>query len=201
MEPVNHWHPVTTEYEHELPPVFKPELLTFRRKLRWPRQARDAQNVPLALPTGITCVSWFYILAAGAYFVFGSVLLASPASDFAALLIDYFRKVIPLPAGVADGVPLDNMLAEAFFAMAMVSATIGVMWLVRYRPVRWLTLGYAGGELLRFAYYFLSDKGVHATELTLRQSQVWLAVSFLDTLIFCYLAFYSGVGQIFNNPE
>jgi hypothetical protein len=196
MEPVNHWQPVTLEYQQELP-LFNQERLPRRR-----RAGQAAESAPRDLPTGITCVSWFYILAAGIYFVFGSVLLSDPASNLASLLIGYFRVVLPLPAGATEGVPLDNMLAEAFFVMAMLSATIGVMWLVRFRPVRWITLAYAGGAVVRCAYYFLNQKGAaHATWLAFRQDQVWLAAAGIDALIFCYVAFYSGVGRIFDNPE
>jgi hypothetical protein len=200
MEPVNHWQPVTTEYQRDLP-AFNPELSLLREKLRWPADRQAKNNTQRELPTGITCVAWFYILAAGAYFVFGSVLLSSPASNFAALLIGYFRAVVPFPPGVVEGVPLDNMLAETFFVLAMLSATIGVMWLVRFRPVRWITLCYAGGAVVRCAYSFLAERGTaHATVLALRQDQIWLAASIVDALIFCYVAFYSGAERVFDNP-
>jgi hypothetical protein len=195
MEPVNHWQPVTTEYQRELPAIH-PERAQFGQKTGWTAERRSNSDAPAELPIGITCVAWFYVLAAGFYFVFGSVLLSYPSSDFAAQLIGYFRIVLPLPVGVADGVPLDNLLAEAFFVMAMASASVGVMWMVRFRPVRWVTLCYAGGSLMRCAYYFLYNQG--AAALTLRQTQVWLALSAIDALIFCYVAFYAGIERVFD---
>lgn len=196
MDPVNHWQPVTAEYQDELP-LFQQDRLSLRRRAG----RAGAGAAPRELPAGITCVSWFYLLAAGFYFVFGSVLLSDPSSNFASQLISYFRVVIPLPAGLADGVPLDNVLAEAFFLLAMLSATTGVLWLVRFRPVRWITLCYAGGEALWCAYYFLNNGGTHAGLLTAPQCQIWLAVSCIDALIFCYVAFYSGVGRIFDDSK
>jgi hypothetical protein len=201
MEPVNHWRPVTDEYQQELP-AFNPDLSPFREKFGWLAVGQAKKSVSRELPTGITCVSWFYLLAAGAYFVFGSVLLSSPASNLATLLISYFRVVVPLPAAVTEGMPLDSTLAEAFFVMAMVSATIGVMWLVRFRPVRLLTLCYSGGALIRCAYYFLDQKGAgHTALLTLQQSQLWLAMSAIDAMIFCYVAFYASVQRVFRDTE
>ena len=140
MEPVNHWRPVTTEYQQE-PPAIALDPSSFGQRAMW--AAKESSAAPL--PAGITCVAWFYVLAAGVYFVFGSILLADPSSDLAALVVAYFRIVLPLPLGVGDGVPLDNLLAEIFFVLAMVSASIGIMWMARFRPVRWLTLGCASG--------------------------------------------------------
>ncbi len=195
MEPVNHWQPVTTEYQ-EGSPALHSEQASFGQKVRWwPASGRSSDRGSVELPIGITCVAWFYLLAAGFYFVFGSVLLSYPSSDFAALLIGYFRIVLPLPMGMADGVPLDNVLAETFFVLAMASATIGVMWMARFRPVRWLTLGYTGVALIRCAYCFLHGEGA---ALTLLQTRVWLAMSAIDALIFCYVAFYAGVERIFG---
>jgi hypothetical protein len=197
MEPVNHWQPVTSQYQHELP-RFIHQPSPRRQWITPARAGRALGRSEPELSTGVACVSWFYILAAGFYFIFGSVLLSAPSSNFAALLINYFRIVIPLPIGVADGIPLDSLLAEAFFLLAMVSASVGVMWLVRFRPVRWITLGYAGAALVRSAYYFLDDRGAPATALTSSQIAIWLVVSLLDALVFCFVAYSSSVERAFE---
>ncbi|HUA91783.1 MAG TPA: hypothetical protein VL991_04405 [Terracidiphilus sp.] len=190
MEPVNHWRPVTTEYQQELPAITL-EPSSFGHRAMW--AAKESAAAPL--PAGITCVAWFYVLAAGFYFAFGSILLADPSSDLAAAVVAYFRIVLPLPLGIGAGVPLDNLLAEIFFVLAMISASIGVMWMARFRPVRWLTLSCAGAELVRCAYCFLHGQGAVLTPL---QTRIWLAVSAIDLMIFCYVAFYAGVERVFG---
>lgn len=203
MDPANHWQPVTMEYQLELAPPAEARSGR-RKKINLTAARRDLQRAARELPVGITCVSWFYILAAIAYFAFGSVLLSYPSSQVAALLISQSRILVPFPMSGTYGVPPDNMLAEALFVMAMASGAIGVLWLLRYRPVRWITLCYAGGSLICYAcyFYFLKDHGAaHVGALTLRQTQAWMAASVLDALIFFYVAFYSGVGRVFKDTQ
>ncbi|MGA7338952.1 MAG: hypothetical protein WBE72_24450 [Terracidiphilus sp.] len=200
MEPVNHWQPVTSEYQQELAPLNG----QLRIGMRW-RRALAGQAFERAeneLPFGSSCILWFYLLAAGAYFVFGCILLSFPSSRMAAQLVGLSRIMVPFPLDGSAGVPFDNLLAETLFVMAMVSAAVGVLWLLRFRPVRWITLCYAGGSLLWCVYCLFSGKAAsYVAVLTSGQRKLWLAAAAIDALIFCYVAFYPGVEKVFEQPE
>lgn len=193
MEPVNHWRPVTTEYQLEfLPPI---EALSAPRKRRTRAEAaqeaaRRAGDAPLA----VSCIQWLYFFRACAYFVLGSVLLSYPLSKPAAWLIAHSQALAPFKIIVTETAPLINLLAETFFILSIVSAVIGVMWLMRSSYIRWITMCYAGVSLARTVLCFVTIKGVTpAMLLSLHQKEVMLTGAVVNLLIASYLVFYSGV--------
>jgi hypothetical protein len=200
VEPVNHWEPVTNEYQHELVPLVE-ERPSHARTISRTVAGQVTEPVARELPVGVSCLSWFYFFSAGAYFIFGSILLSFPSSNLSALLTRQFRVVVPLLMGDLGGVPVGNMLAESLFVMAMLSASLGVMWLLRYRAVQWITLCYAGGALISQALYLLNDRAAALSALAPEQRHVLLAAFVVNGLIFCYAAFHPDVDQAFEDPE
>jgi hypothetical protein len=193
-EPLNRWKPVTSEYQEELEPRKRRSLRD--RLLRRPAGkavkvdagAAETRAEPSA-PAGILGVTWFYVLSSAAYFVSGSVLLSFPLSDPAYKLMRHGHVIVPFPVGQLENVPLVNVLAESFFIMAVVSAAVAVLWMVRSRAARGITVCYAGAWLVRNLLYLFGNRvGFHTGPLAPGARQILLVESCADALIFLYLS-------------
>jgi hypothetical protein len=195
VEPVNHWQPVTTEYQLELVPAV--ETKSSRRKRQKPRpveivnyEAR-AEAEAVGAVTAMTC---YYFLRACAYFLCGSVLLCYPASGQAAWLIAHARLLLPVSLSSAGAVPVINLLAEGLFIMAGISAAVCVMWLVQSWGIRAITMFYAATSVACTALYFAAQTTIEEKVLlSVHQQEALLADAMLNLLIFAYLLFCPGV--------
>lgn len=200
MEPVNHWRPVTSEYQLEFMPAVQAVPAPKKRRSRAEiaqEVARKADTAPLP----IACIQWFYFFRACAYFVLGSVLLSYPSSQATAWLLAHSRMLAPFKVIVTQTAPLINLLAETFFILSIVSAVIGVMWLMKSSYIRWITMCYAGVSLARTVLLFITFKGVtQAALLSTHQKAVLLTDAVVNLLIFSYVAFYPGVAEEPEQP-
>jgi hypothetical protein len=189
VEPVNHWRPVTLEYQVELIP--RVETRRSRSRSRTRAEAAHAQDeVPLA----VTAITWFYFLRGCVYFVLGSVLLSYPSSQPATWLIAHSHLLVPFKVVATDTAPLINLFAETLFILSILSAMIGVMWLMRNVFARWITLCFAGASLARTVLYFVAIGGIAPSILlSVRQAEVLVTGAVVNLLIFGYLAFYPGL--------
>jgi hypothetical protein len=196
MEPVNHWRPVTSEYQLEFMPPMQALAAPRKRRRTRAEAAQEAARKAGAAPLAISCIQWFYFFRACVCFVLGSVLLSYPSSGPAVWLIAHARILVPFTITGTEAAPLINLLAETFFILSIVSAVIGVMWLMRSPVIRWITMCYTGALLARTALYFVA---IGATApwvlLSLHQKQVLLTGAVVNLLIFGYMAFYPGVEQ------
>lgn len=201
MENPNLWHPVTEEYQH-------PENLSVAAVIEPDKsvgQDADQKAEPRrksAAPVGLAVITWYYFVRAAVYLIFASVVLASPDSDFAAWLVNHSRILIPYTmVRHAERDVFLSVVAVGFGAVGLLSVVIGVMWLVRYWRIRWITMFYAGAMLARTSIFFLSDKAAGlATPLTDLQSQQLGLGCAVNLLLLGYLAFYPGVAQEFERP-
>lgn len=195
MEPVNHWRPVTSEYQLEFMPVV--QALPAPRKRR--SRAEIAQEAALraeATPLPVTCIQWSYFFRACAYFVLGSILLSYPSSTATAWVLAHSGILAPFKVTIAQAAPAINLLAESFFVLSIVSAIVGVMWLMRSSSVRWITMCYAGISLARTVLFFVTIKtATSAVLLSLHQKELLLTDAVVNLLIFSYVAFYSGIAE------
>lgn len=220
---VNTWKPVTDLYhDTDAPAVAEPPPIPVAGATE-SRAAKVWQERRLPIPIAI--VGGFYALRALVFLVFASILGSHPDSQTAALLIEHSRSLIPFavrgtggqpPAGEpsysadgTDGYPLTqgdanphgpaNLLAEAMVVTAILSTVVSVMWFVRYWRIRWITMFYAGVSLFRTVLYFVTDKAAGiATVLTPDQKQALTLACAVNLFVFCYLAFYPGVAQAFE---
>lgn len=200
MEPVNHWRPVTAEYQVELMPSV--EVLPSSRKRRTRTEAaQEAARREDQAPLVVTGIQWFYFFQGCAYFVLGSVLLSYPSSQSAAWLVAHSSILTPFKIAATGTAPLINLLAETFFILSIISAVIGVMWLMRSVLARWITIGFAGASLARIVLYFVALKGATPTILlSMHQREALLTGAVLNLLIASYLVFYSGAEQEPGQP-
>lgn len=158
--------------------------------------AQEAVRRAEAAPLPITCIQWFYFVRACCYFVLGSVLLSYPSSQATAWLLAHSRILAPFKIIATQAAPLINLLAETFFILSIVSAIIGVMWLMKNSYIRWITMCFAGISLVRTVLLFVTIKGVTPAILfSAHQKAVLLTDAVVNLLIFSYVAFYPGVAE------
>jgi hypothetical protein len=197
VEPVNHWRPVTLEYQLEFMPIV--EALPASKKKRVRARALSAKSVvhiESEAPLAVTTIQWWYFFRACAYFVLGSILLSYPSSQQASWLVAHSRILMPFQISATAAAPLINLIAETFFVLSIVSAILGTLWLKRSAAVRWITLCYAGLSLTRTVLYFVAIGNlVTKTVLTTNQTAVLLAGAVINLLIFGYVAFFPGVDE------
>lgn len=202
MENPNQWRPVTEEYQH-------PENLSVAAAIQVDEKSAHKEVEPNAeprrksgAPIGLVVITWYYFGRAAVYLIFASVVLADPDSAFASWLIGHSRVLIPytMVRGAQREVFL-SVVAVGFAAVGVISLAVAVMWLVRYWRIRWITMFYAAAMLARTGIYFLSDKAAGlTTPLTDMQRQQLFLVCAANLLLLCYLAFYPGVAQEFEEP-
>ncbi len=198
MEPVNHWRPVTLEYQLEFMPVI--EALPASKKKRTRARALSAKSVvriETEAPLAVTAIQWWYFFRACAFFVLGSLLLSYPSSQQAAWLVAHSRILIPFQLHATAAAPLINLIAETFFVLSIVSAILGSLWLMRSSLIRWITLCYAGLSLTRTVLYFVAIGDlVSKTVLTTNQTAVLIAGAVINMLILGYAVFFAGADQV-----
>jgi hypothetical protein len=193
VEPVNHWRPVTLEYQIEFMPAVEALPAPKRKRARLVL-AKGAAQSEAEMPLPVTAIQWYYFLRACVYFVLGSVLLSYPASQTASWLLEHASIVAPVQLHATQVAPLINLLAESFFVLSIASAVVGVMWLLRSRTVRWVTLCFAGASLARTVLYFVAlGEVVPRVLLSMHQKELLLTGAVINLLIFGYVAFLPGV--------
>lgn len=198
MEPVNHWRPVTLEYQIEFMPAVEALPAPKKKRARLVL-AKGAAQSEAEMPLPVTAIQWYYFFRACAYFVLGSVLLSFPASQTAGWLIAHANIVAPIQIPATQAAPLINLLAESFFVLSIASAVVGGMWLMRRRTVRWVTLCFAGASLVRTVLYFASiGEVVPRVLLSLHQKELLITGAVINLLIFGYVAFLPGLD---DEPE
>jgi len=196
-ELVNTWKPITDLYQDTAaPPVPEPPPIPVAGQP--PAQPAKVFR-ERKLPVPIAIVGGFYALRAAIFLLFASILGSHPESSFASLLIDHSRSLIPFQVHETGGLVPVDLLAEAMVVTAIVSIVVSVMWFVRYWRIRWITMFYVGVSLFRTALYFVTDKAAGiTTALTPDQKQALSLACAVNLFVFCYLAFYPGVAQAFE---
>lgn len=195
MEPVNHWRPVTSEYQVEFMPAVQALPAPRKRRSR-AEAAQESARRAEAAPLPVTCIQWLYFFRACAYFALGSVLLSYPSSKATAWLLAHSGILAPFKVIVTQAAPAINLLAETFFVLSIGSAIIGAMWLMKSSYIRWITMCYAGVSLARTVLFFITFKGATpAVLLSLHQKEMLLTDAVVNLLIFSYVAFYPGIAE------
>lgn len=201
MEPVNHWQPVTYEYEQEPAPFFEAYSLS-KKKSRDNATEQGKARQGSQAPIGITCITWFYFIRGCGCFIFASLLFSRSNPGLVDWFVGHSRTMVPFQVRATESVPVTNLLAEALIIMGILSVIVGAMWMVRYWRIRWITMCYAGVALGRTVLFFITDQASGmATQLTVEQKQTLLISSVANLVILCYLAFYPGVEQAFEKAR
>jgi hypothetical protein len=196
-ELINTWKPITDLYQDTAaPPVTAPIPVPIAGQP--PAQpAKIFQERRLPIPIAI--VGGYYALRAVVFLALASILSSHPSSDVASLLVAHAQSLVPFTLYEAGGRVAADLLAEAMVATAILSIIVSVMWFIRYWRIRWITMFYAGVSLFRTVLYFATDKAAGLTT-TLRsdQKEALTIACAVNLFVFCYLAFYPGVAQAFE---
>ncbi|HVU48767.1 MAG TPA: hypothetical protein VHD85_21750 [Terracidiphilus sp.] len=195
---VNTWKPITDAYQQVEAPsidqVLQPPPVEGKPAV--PVRQRITPKLPLA----IAILGWFYMARAVIYLVFALILFSQPDSGFAGTLIQYSGFLVPFRMHRTQGLIPVGLFAEALAATAILSVVVGGMWLARYWRIRWITMFYAGASAARTLIYVVTGAAGGLTGvITPEQKQAMLAGCAVNILIFCYLAFYPGVEQAFED--
>lgn len=202
MEPINHWRPVTAEYQTEFMPAVDASPVRRKKSSRaalvqdGAAVAADASIDEGELTLAVICIRWLHFVRACVYFVLGSALLSYPTSRLSTWLMAHAHILTPFKITATQTAPVINLFAETCFVLSIVSAVIGVMWLMRTPHIRWITMLYAAGSLTRTVLYFVAVGGVAPSILlSAHQAEGLAAGAVVNLLVFSYLIFFSGVKQ------
>jgi hypothetical protein len=149
----------------------------------------------------LNIITGLYFVRALFYFVVGSTLLSNPDSDFSQWLVSLSGVLIPFTITHRHPEMFVKLVGEAMLVTAGLSVVVGVFWLLRSWKIRWVTMAYAGGMVLRTGvHYFAGVASGVGSELSGSQATFVLFACAINSLIFCYLAFYPGVKEAFERP-
>jgi hypothetical protein len=196
-ELVNTWKPVTDLYQDTSAPSVPapPPVPVAGQPPAQPAKVFQERKLPIP----IAIVGGFYALRAVLFLVFASILGSHASSSFASLLIEHSQSLIPFQVQETGGHAPADLFAEAMVVTAIVSIVVSIMWFVRYWRIRWLTMFYAGVSLFRTMLYFVTDKAAGVTTpLAPDQKQALSLACAVNLFVLCYLAFYPGVAQAFE---
>jgi hypothetical protein len=198
-QPVNRWQPITDLYQQELEGNAPPEVVQPPKPVPVPVSQRDLPKS--SVPMSLNVITGFYFVQAAFYIFLGSRVIAAIDSDFSHWIVGQSPNMIPFT--ISHRLPREFyiLVAEALIVMGVFSAVVGVLWVFRWWVIRWVTMCYAGGMVVRTGiHYFAGVASGVGSELSGSQSAFVLFSCALNSIIFCYLAFYPGVKEAFEKP-
>lgn len=196
---MNRWQPITDLYQQEAEGTAPPIPVQPPKPVAVPTSQRNMP--PSLVPMSLNIITGFYFVRALFYLILGGKLVSDPNSDFSQQLVTLSGVLIPFTITHRHPEEFVKLVGEAMLVTAGISVVVGVMWLIRSWKIRWVTMAYAGGMVLRTAvHYFAGAASGVGSELTGNQSTVVIFGCIVNTLIFCYLAFYPGVKEAFEKP-
>jgi hypothetical protein len=217
-QPVNRWQPITDVYQQEAE-VFAPPAVTQPPKpVPVPVSQRDLPKS--SVPMSLHIITGLFFLRALVYFILGGKLATDPDSDFSQRLVSLSGILVPFTVSHRHPEMFVKLIGEALLVLATISLVVGILWLVRWWVIRWVTMCYSGGMVLRIVirnfagaaagvhtgplgnqiYYSGSTSGIMMGLSSDEITAVLLFTCALNLLIFCYLAFYPGVSEAFEKP-
>lgn len=198
MEAGNQWRPVTEVYQQIVDPVaaahIESDPMTLVESVRRARTLTEGK-----VPFGISAITFVYFLRAAIYALFSAKLIASSDSDLATWIISRCPALIPLSLGAVDRKKLPNTMAEALGVMAVLSLGLGLMWLLRWRPILFVSVAFSGYVIAFFAISYFKVGGFGDPNLFgAAQLDLVVAEGALNLLIFLYIALYPDLKHSFR---
>jgi hypothetical protein len=197
--PPNRWQPVTDLYQQEAEGNASAAIVEPPKPVPVPVSQRDLP--PSLVPMSLHIITGLYFLRAVIYFLLGGKLLSEPDSDFSQWLVSMSGAMIPFTITHRHPEMFVKLVGEAMLVTAGISVVVGGMWLFRSWKIRWITMAYSGGMVLRAGvHYFAGVASGVGSGLSADQAAVLVFGCIINSLIFCYLAFYPGVKEAFEKP-
>jgi len=197
--PVNRWQPITDIYQQEAEGIAPPVAVQPPKPVPVPVSQRDLP--PSLVPMSLNIITGLYFLRALIYFALGGKLLSDPGSDFSQRLVSMSGVMVPFTITHRQPEMFVKLLGEAMLVTAGLSVVVGVMWLLRSWKIRWITMAYSGGMVVRVGiHYFAGAASGVGSGLSADQSAILFFGCAFNAIIFAYLAFYPGVKEAFEKP-
>ena len=198
MEARNQWHPVTDVYQQIADPVTVASLDADPIKLvEAVRRARSLAEGKV--PFGITAITFIYFLRTAIYALFAAKLVAASDSDLATWITSCCPALIPLSLGAVDRKKLPTTMAEALGVMAVLSLGIAIMWLLRWKPILFISAAFSGFVIVHFVISYFNIGGFGDPNLFgSAQLDLVVAEGALNLLIFFYIALYPDLKHSFQ---
>jgi hypothetical protein len=198
MEVRNQWQPVTEVYQQIIDPVSASQIeddpMTMVNAVRHARSMAEGK-----VPFGITAITASYFMRAAIYALFAAKLIAPTSSEITSWIVSRCPALIPIGLGGVDHKKLPTTMAEALGVMAVLSLGIGLMWLLRWKPILFISVLFSGYVIAHFVIsYFniagLGDPGLFGSA----QIDLVVAEGAINLLIFLYVALYPKLKQSFQ---
>jgi len=198
MEAGNHWQPVTEIYQEIVEQVpashFDADPMTLVKQAR-----RARAQAEVKVPFGITAITGLYFIRAAIYGLFAAKLVTSSGSALEGWIVAHCPALIPLALSSADPKTLPTTMAEALAVMAVLSLGLGLMWLLRWKPILFISIGMSGYFLAHIAISYYNIAGLGDPYLfTPTQLDLVVVEGALNLLIFLYIALYPGLKRSFQ---
>ncbi len=198
MEARNQWQPVTEVYQQIIDPAQASQIdadpMTLVNAIRQARSMAEGK-----VPLGLTIITTFYFLRAAIYALFAARLVAPSDSDAGTWIMNHCPALIPIGLSTVDHKKLPTTMAEVLGVMAALSLGIGLMWLLRWKPILFISVAFSGYVIAHFVIsYFniagLGDPGLFGSE----QIDLVVIEAALNLLIFLYIALYPNLKDAFQ---
>jgi len=198
MEARNQWQPVTEVYQEIIDPATAAKIdvdpMTMVRAVRRARSLTEGK-----VPFGVTAITALYFLRAAIYGLFAAKLVTGADSNIASWIISRCPALIPISLSSVDHKQLPTTMAEALGVMTVLSLGIGLMWLLRWKPILFISVAFSGYILAHFAISYFNIAGFGDPNL-FGPVQIDLIVveGALNLLTFLYVALYPNLKNSFQ---
>jgi hypothetical protein len=145
-------------------------------------------SAKVEVPLVITLFAWYCFVRAGVFVVLAllvGIAPETPTADFVA------RHLNPVPPPIpAEG---------AFYVLAILNAMIGWRWMTRDWRARWVAMLLSGATAAKVIIDLVADRasGVE-TPISPGQRQAIIVAIAWNVVVCCYLAFYPGMAEAFE---
>ena len=196
MEITNKWQPVTDVYQ-EVTDAASPvdaDPMTLVNAIRHARSLAEGKT-----PIGITLITGLYFLLGAIYALFTAKLVAAADSDLAAWLMLHCPALVPITLGT-DAKTLPTHMATALAVMAALSVAMGLLWLIRWKPVLFISVALAGFYLVHILVSYmgiaapLGDPNLFGAD----QLDILVFESALNLSVFFFVACYPNLKKSFK---
>jgi hypothetical protein len=194
----NQWQPVTEVYQQIIDPAQASQIdadpMTLVNAIRQARSKAEAKA-----PFGITAITGIYFIRAAIYALFAARLVAPNDSDAGTWIMNHCPALIPIGLGTVDHKKLPTTMAEVLGVMAVLSLGIGIMWLLRWKPILFISVAFSGYVIAHFVISYFNIAGLGDPNLFgSEQLDVLVVEGALNLLIFFYIALYPNLKNTFQ---
>jgi len=194
----NQWQPVTEVYQHVIDPALAAPVdedpMTLVNAVRHARSMTEGK-----VPFGITAITSMYFLRSAIYALFAAKLIAPNQTDLSFWLTIHCPALIPISLGAVDPKQLPATMAEALGVMAVLSFGLGLMWLLRWKPILFISIAFSGYVIAYFAVSYFNIAGLGNPNLfSSEQIDLIVVEAALNLLTFLYIALYPNLKNTFH---